>query len=305
MLNKNVNMSHKLLDHYILKKNISILSELNIKNLVSELYKLQVFEWGGDNKNSLDKYLVSHYVKTIQSFDLLNSKFETEINQAVKGYVLNSWYNHWSSILIEHIFKSHSTILPTVGQIKYVDFFINNIPFDLKVTYFPSGYLGLKRKEKGLPVELTYLKSKARELNISFDKKASSSAIYYEIIEKLKDRNTRDSQNVISSLKDENLTLVNDAKENPKDLVKWLYENQGEMRFGSENRLFLILIDIDTTNFSNSWKLKRNIDLLTPTINDYLDKFSDKQISDLEITFNYPGKNKTFHSLADIIFVLK
>ena len=305
MLNKNVDMSHKLLDHYILKKNISILSELNIKNLVSELYKLQVFEWGGDNKNSLDKYLVSHYVKTIQSFDLLNSKFETEINQAVKGYVLNSWYNHWSSILIEHIFKSHSTILPTVGQIKYVDFFINNIPFDLKVTYFPSGYLGLKRKEKGLPVELTYLKSKARELNISFDKMASSSAIYYEIIEKLKDRNTRDSQNVISSLKDENLTLVNDAKENPKDLVKWLYENQGEMRFGSENRLFLILIDIDTTNFSNSWKLKRNIDLLTPTINDYLDKFSDKQISDLEITFNYPGKNKTFHSLADIIFVLK
>jgi len=305
VLNKNVNMSHKLLDHYILKKNISILSELNIKNLVSELYKLQVFEWGGDNKNSLDKYLVSHYVKTIQSFDLLNSKFETEINQAVKGYVLNSWYNHWSSILIEHIFKSHSTILPTVGQIKYVDFFINNIPFDLKVTYFPSGYLGLKRKEKGLPVELTYLKSKARELNISFDKMASSSAIYYEIIEKLKDRNTRDSQNVISSLKDENLTLVNDAKENPKDLVKWLYENQGEMRFGSENRLFLILIDIDTTNFSNSWKLKRNIDLLTPTINDYLDKFSDKQISDLEITFNYPGKNKTFHSLADIIFVLK
>ena len=173
------------------------------------------------------------------------------------------------------------------------------------MTYFPSGYLGLKRKEKGLPVELTYLKSKAKELNIDFDKNASSSTIYYEIVEKLKDRNTRDCQNVISSLKNENLTLVNDAKENPKDLAKWLYENQGEMRFGSENRLFLILIDTNTTNFSNSWKLKRNIDLLTPTINGYLDKFSEKQISDLEITFNYPGKNKTFHSLADIIFVVK
>jgi hypothetical protein len=305
ILNKNVDMSHKLLDHYIIKKNICILSELNINYLVSELYKLQVFEWGGDNKNSLDKYLVSHYVKTIQSFDLLNSKFETEINNAVKGYVLNSWYNHWSSILIEHIFKTHSSILPTVGQIKYVDFFINNIPFDLKVTYFPSGYLGIKRKEKGLPVEITYLKSKAKELNITFDKKASPSCIYYEIIEKLKDRNTEECKNVINSIKDENLNIVNEAKSNPKDLAKWLYENQGEMRFGSENRLFLILIDTDTTNFSNSWKLKRNMDLLTPTINNYLNHFSEKNISDLEIFFNYPGKNKTFHSLAVIIFVIK
>jgi len=305
ILNKNVDISHKLLDHYILKKNISILSELNINYLVSELYKLQVFEWGGDNKNSLDKYLVSHYVKTIQSFDLLNSKFETEINNAVKGYVLNSWYNHWSSILIEHIFKTHSSILPTVGQIKYVDFFINNIPFDLKVTYFPSGYLGIKRKEKGLPVEITYLKSKAKELDITFDKKASPSSIYYEIIEKLKDRNTEECKNVINTIKNENLNIVNEAKSNPKDLAKWLYENQGEMRFGSENRLFLILIDTDTTNFSNSWKLKRNMDLLTPTINNYLNHFSEKNISDLEISFNYPGKNKTFHSLADIIFVIK
>ena len=305
ILSKNVSKSHKILDHYILKKNIAVLSELNMDTLVSELYKLQVFEWGGDNKNSLDKYLISHYVKTIKSYDLLNSKFETEINHAVKGYVLNSWYNHWSSILIEHIFKSHSRVLPTVGQIKYVDFFINNIPYDLKVTYFPAEYLKLKRKEKGLPVELTYLKSKAKEMNIAFDKKASSSSIYYEIIEKMKDKNTKECLDVIKFLKEENLSIVNDAKNNPKDLSKWLYENQGEMRFGSENRLFVVLIDTDTTNFANSWKLKRNIDLLTPTINQFLDNFTEERIKNLNIDFNYPGKAKTFHSLADIIFVIK
>jgi len=305
ILIKDIINSHRILDHYIMKKNISILSELNINTLVSELYKLQVFEWGGDNKNSLDKYLISHYVKNIQSYDLLNSKFKTEINYAVKGYVLNSWYNHWSSILIEHIFKSHSRILPTVGQIKYVDFFINNVPFDLKVTYFPAEYLKLKRKEKGLPVELTYLKSKAKELNITFDKKATPSSIYYEIIEKIKDKNTKECFDVIKTLKEENLLIVNEAKENSKDLSKWLYENQGEMRFGSENRLFLVLIDTDTTNFSNSWKLKRNMDLLTPTINNYLDNFTEERLQKLGIKFNYPGKPKTFHSLADIIFVIK
>ena len=303
ILNKNVDMSHKLLDHYIIKKNISILSELNINYLVSELYKLQVFEWGGDNKNSLDKYLVSYYVKTIQSFDLLNSKFETEINNAVKGYVLNSWYNHWSSILIEHIFKSHKSILPTVGQIKNVDFFINDIPFDLKVTYFPSEYLKLKRKEKNLPVELTYLKSNAKKLNIPYNKDASNSDIYYEITEKLKDNGNSDCLNVINKLKMENIEIIKDTEKNTKTLSKWLYENQGEMRFSSENRLFLVLID--TNDFANSWKLKRNIELLTPIINKFLDDFSKKDIKDLEITFNYLNKPKTFYSLADIIFVIK
>lgn len=45
------------------------------------------FEWGGDYQNSLDKYLVSHYVKTIQSFDELTSKCDKEIKHAVHGYV--------------------------------------------------------------------------------------------------------------------------------------------------------------------------------------------------------------------------
>ncbi|MDR2797616.1 MAG: hypothetical protein LBB80_04670, partial [Treponema sp.] len=238
---------------------------------------------GGDYKNSLDKYLVSHYVKTISSFDLLLSKFDTEINHAVKGYVLNSWYNHWSSILIEHIFKSHQSVLPTVGLIKNVDFFINNIPFDLKVTYFPEEYLKLKRKEKGLPVELTYLKSKAKDLNISFDKTANASEIYYEITEKMKDKGTIDCKNVINTLKNENMEIVKAAQENTKMLSKWLYENQGEMRFGSENRLFLVLIDID--DFSNSWKLKRNIELLTPVINNFLNEFMKKDLKELEISF--------------------
>jgi hypothetical protein len=305
ILLKNVDESHKLLDSYIFSKNKIVLSQLDKDALVSELYKLKTFEWGGDNKNSLDKYLVSHYVKTIKSYDVLNSKFDTEINQAVKGYVLNSWYNHWSSILIEHIFKSHKNVLPTVGQIKNVDFFINNIPFDLKVTYFPAEYLRLKRKEKELPVELTFLKSKAKELNIIFDKNTSPSNIYYEIIEKMKDKNTKECMNVIKTLEFQNLDIVNETKANTKALSKWLYENQGEMRFGSENRLFLVLIDTDTTNFSNSWKLKRNIELLTPVINNFLNDFNEKDLKDFEIEFNYPGKTKTFHSLAEIIFVIK
>ncbi|MDR0874070.1 MAG: hypothetical protein LBN27_11490, partial [Prevotellaceae bacterium] len=280
LLSQDIEKSHKLLDTYIKQVSNEQIAKTNIPQLVSELYKLRNFEWGGDYQNSLDKYLVSRYVKSDNpSYEYLLSKFETEINPAVQGYVLNSWYNYWSSVLIENIFKSHSVVLPTVGQIKSVDFFINDIPFDLKVTYLPAEFIKQKRKEKGFAVELTYLKQKAKEANIAFDNKSKDTAIFYEITEKMKDRNDAFCRQTLQTLKDEKIAILQDAQDNPKLLAKWLYENQGEMRFGSENRLFLVLVDTD--DFNNSWKLKRNIDLLKPTIENYLNNFKSKKLEDL------------------------
>lgn len=304
LLSNNIDKSHELLDSYI--KNIynQQLANVDIQQLVSELYKLKNFEWGGDYQNSLDKYLVSRYIKVQNpSFDNLISKFETEINPAVQGYVLNSWYNYWSSILIENIFKAHSVVLPTVGQIKSVDFFVGDIPFDLKVTYLPAEYIKQKRKEKGFPVELTFLRQKAKEAGIIYDKEAKPNNIFYEITEKMKDRNDDLCKQTLQTLKDEKIEILKEAQTNPKLLAKWLYENQGEMRFGSENRLFLVLVD--TEDFNNSWKLKRNIDLLKPTIVSYLDNFNNKQTEDLRVDFEFKGKPHGFSALADIIFVVK
>lgn len=304
LLTQNIDKAHKLLDEYIKTISNQQIENIDIQQLVSELYKLKNFEWGGDYQNSLDKFLVSRYVKAQNpSFDYLMSKFETEINPAVQGYVLNSWYNYWSSVLIENIFKAHSAVLPTVGQIKSVDFFVGDIPFDLKVTYLPAEYIKQKRKEKGLPVELTFLKQKAKEANVIYDRKAKPNNIFYEIAEKMKDRNDALSKQTLQTLKDEKIKILKDAQVNPKLLAKWLYENQGEMRFGSENRLFLVLVD--TEDFNNSWKLKRNIDLLKPTIVSYLDNFKNKKIEDLRVDFEFKGKPHGFSALADIIFVVK
>jgi hypothetical protein len=304
ILSSDVDKSNQILDDFIKSENKKQVENLNTEELVSELYKLKNFDWGGDYQNSLDKYLVSRYVKVQNpSYENLLSKFETEISVAVQGYVLNSWYNHWSSILIEHIFKSHTEVLPTVGQIKSVDFFINDVPFDLKVTYLPAEYIKTKRKEKGLPVELTYLKKKATEANIVFDKTAKPADIFYEIVEKMKDRNDEFCLEVLKTLKEEKLEILQEVQDDPKILATWLYENQGEMRFGSENRLFLVLVDTD--DFTNSWKLKRNIDLLKPTILSYLDNFKSKKVEDLKIEFEFKGKAKTFTALTDIIFVVK
>lgn len=296
--------SHRSLDNFIQTISQKQIKEIDINQLVSELYKLQHFDWGGDYQNSLDKYLISRYIKVKNpSYDNLQSKLDGEISGAVRGYLFNSWYNYWSSVLLENIFKSHKNVLPTVGQIKSVDFFINDVPFDLKVTYMPAEYIKQQRKEKGWPVELTYLKQKAKEAQISFDKNASTSELFYEITEKMKDKGDEFCIGILSELKKQNTSILKDAQKEPKQLAKWLYEHQGEMRFGAENRIFLVLVDSEDMN--NSWKLKRNISLLKPQIEGYLNDFPKRNIQDLKLEFEYNGKTTKFTTYSDVIFIVK
>jgi hypothetical protein len=296
------------LDAFFKKINKIQLASYDTDKLVSELYKVKDYKWGGDHHNSLDKHLVSKYVKNIQSYSILESKFEKEINDTVRGYVLTSWFNHWSSRLIENIFKSNRLVLPNIGLIKNVDFFIGDIPFDLKVTYLPIGFIKEKRKEKGLKEELSFLKNKAREAKIPFDKNASPAQIYDQIVGRMKDKSKESDKfcrSVLKMLKDERIQILKEAQRNSKLLAKWLYENQGEMRMSSENRLFLVLVDTDEIDFSNSWKLKRNLDALEPKINSYLQKFKKKSIEDLRITFSYKDKPRKFSALTDVLFIVK
>lgn len=86
---------------------------------------------------------------------------------------------------------------------------------------------------------------------------------------------------------------------NKKELIKWLYEEQGERRFDSANRLFLVLIE--KNNLEESWKLKRNLDFLKENVGSYLDKF---KISDnLKIIFDWQDKKYT--SISDALFIIK
>ena len=73
------------------------------------------------------------------------------------------------------------------------------------------------------------------------------------------------------------------------------------MRFGSENRIFIVLIDFD--DFSNAWELKRNFKLIKPKIIDYLNNFKREYFINNKIQFNY--KQKKYKTLSDIIFITK
>jgi len=298
-----VDAAHAQIDAFIRAKHEELHATIDQEKLVSELYHLRSFDWGGDYSNALDKHLVDKYIKVYSEFNTLSHKLETEIPRAVQGYVLCSWYNHWSSILIEDIFKSHPKVLPTVGQIKKVDFFIDGVPFDLKVTYLPSNFIESKRRERGLRPELTELKQRARQANIVFAEHQRSDDTYYEIIEKMKERGDSACQDALSAIKNVRLEILREVQSNPQILIKNLYEEQGELRFDASNRLFLVLVD--TEDFDNSWKLKRNLQALKPQIIKYLDGFSLQELENKKISFRYRNRAQEYTAWSDVIFVVK
>lgn len=287
----------QVLDSFLCSSNHEWYKSMNIDEgkLKEDLYKVMYYTWGGDQNNSLDKHLVSRYVKVISSYDELSSK-QGEIAENAWNYVQTSWYNNWTSYLIESLFKRHGKVVSAVGEIKSVDFFIGNYPVDLKVTYFPNQYLDEKLKEKLGRKELSWLKQKAKNFGIVVDRTLSESQQMYVLQEKLSEQGYGD---ILDHLKDKRKEVVFEAQANTEELMKWLYENQGEMRFGAENRLFVILVDVN--DIGQSWKMKRAFSLIEPKVKRYLDSFDDESLK--EIDFNF--KKRDYKALADVLFVIK
>ena len=60
------------------------------------------------------------------------------------------------------------------------------------------------------------------------------------LTEKLRELERED---IIEHLGNVRREIIETSQIDPTELIVWLYENQGEMRFGAENRLYLILAD--------------------------------------------------------------
>ncbi len=287
----------QILDNFLRDKHNELYNAIgvDVERLKSDLFKIQYYAWGGDQNNSLDKYLVSHYVKNISRYDDLINK-RNDIAANAWNYVQTSWYNNWTSYLIESLFKNHSKVVSAVGEIKSVDFFLQDIPIDLKVTYFPSQYFAAKIQEKLGATEKTWLKRQAKVKGINLCDDLSDSQSIRELQERLR---TIGAVDVLKQWNDYWKSVIEDAVNNKVELIKWLYENQGEMRFGAENRIFLILID--ATDMEASWQMKRAFDAIEPAVNSYLNDFEIKKLQDTQFSF----KGKSYNTLADCIFVVR
>lgn len=267
--------------------------------LIDELYKLQTFDWGGLHQNSLEKTIVDNYVKKIRRYNALCKAIDNELHASLQGYVLCSWYNHWTSIIIEDIFKEQRTVLPAIGLVKKIDFFIDNRPFDLKVTYLPEGFVATSRDSKGLRSELNLLKQTARRLGVHFDSSLAFSKLTQDLWKKLDDHPSVDARKLMAKLKTFRAGIVQTLKRKPDSLLTWFYENQGTRRFDASNRLFLVIID--KTDYHNSWKLKRARPLLVKGIQSSLKRA--KRTVGRATRFRWEGK--TYNTVSDAIFVVK
>lgn len=268
---------------------------VDIDQLKEDLYKVQYYSWGGDQNNSLDKYFVSRYVKIISNFSELQSR-QSEIGEKAWNYVQNSWYNNWTSFIIESLFKRNKRVISAIGEIKSVDFFIDEYPIDLKVTFFPNQFMEQKLRNHLGTSEKSWLKKKCKGLGISCDTKASESQQIYTLTEKLKEIGREDVINELESVRAE---IIDESQKDPDELIKWLYENQGEMRFGAENRIYLILADLK--NSTEAWKMKRAFRLIEPAVEQYIKNFSSDSLKKIQFVF----KNRKYSALSDILFVVK
>jgi len=268
--------------------------------LISQLYQMRVFDWGGLYQNSLEQTIVNNYVKKIRDWEKLNAAIENEIHSSMRGYVQCSWYNHWSSILIEDIFKDHPVVLPAVGLVKRVDFFVHDFPFDLKVTYFPDGYMELLRKRAGLRPELTELKAFCRQANLWFEQNKPIGQLFPELLAKVAEHPSQAARDFMFEFKAIRTRFIQQTLADPTPLKMWLYENQGTRRFDAAPRFFLILVDAE--HLEESWKLKRNKPLLSDAIYTHLNTMTSQGMESLRLEFQW--QNEVYTTYADTLFIV-
>jgi hypothetical protein len=265
--------------------------------LVNQLYRVQEFNWGGLHQNSLEKTIVDNYVKKITDYEALCRCVENELLVSMRGYVVCSWYNHWTSIIIEDIFKDHANVLPAVGLVKKIDFFVRDVPFDLKVTYLPEGYLKEKRQAADLRPELTLLKRASRTHGLPISADLADAALLQDLWAKVADHPSAECRQLIAELVDFRNALVTEIEREPGGLIRWLYENQGDRRFDASNRLFLVLVD--QRNYFDSWKLKRAKPLVEEKIRGYLDGCGNNPGRRIE--FDWEGER--YSTVSDVLVV--
>jgi hypothetical protein len=212
-----------------IKKRQKIISD---KDLKQELQKVREFRWGVV-QGQLDQKIQTEYVRRFTRYDDLINGVKSKLHEDITHYVVATWYNHWTTVLIEDHISQHPKVIPTLKNNFGVDIFFDNQPFDLKITYLPK-----------------------------------------------------------------NFALEHILKK-PKDLIIWLYENQGAQRFGADNRLFVVLAS--KSNLEESWKLKRDFDFVFSEI----DKFFDRSFVSTKDEIIFSFKKKTYTTISKMLLITK
>ena len=132
-------------------EDLKLFRDINFEELKSSLSKIAMEgdeywnAWKSVYRDNIRQHIQHHFVRTlsIQSYRELLEKIDKELDPVVKGYTIISWFNQWSSAIIEQFILSHPKVIPTARRIDKVDFFFLDLPIDLKISFVPSEYTTL------------------------------------------------------------------------------------------------------------------------------------------------------------------
>lgn len=137
------NPNEKVIDEFIKQKYSERVQMRRIlisdEDLKKELLKVETFSWGVV-QGQLDQKIQAEYVRKIVRYEDLLRSVEAKLHSDVTNYVICTWFNHWTTVLIEEHISTHPKVVPTLKNKKGIDIFFDGQPFDLKVTYLPREY---------------------------------------------------------------------------------------------------------------------------------------------------------------------
>ena len=136
-------INEKIVDKFIKQKFAEDIQRREVMisddDLKEELMKVKNFHWGVV-QGQLDQKIQTEYVRRFVRYDDLLNSVKAQLHEDVTNYVICTWFNHWTTVLIEEHISTHSKVVPTLKNIKGIDIFFDGQPFDLKVTYLPRDY---------------------------------------------------------------------------------------------------------------------------------------------------------------------
>lgn len=136
-------LEHATIDRFIKEKYGAVLGErrslVSDTALKAELDKVSNFSWGMV-QGGLDQKIQRDYVRQYYKYDELLQAVKSQLQGEVESYVVCTWYNHWTTVLIEDHIAEHQNVIPTLKKVKGVDLFFRGQPFDLKTTMLPKGF---------------------------------------------------------------------------------------------------------------------------------------------------------------------
>ncbi len=136
-------IDHNIIDKFIKQKYMErIKYRRNIisdDDLIRELMKVKTFSWGAV-QGQLDQKIQNEYVRKIVRYEDLLISIKSRLHNDITNYVICTWFNHWTTVLIEDHISLHNKVTPTIKNVKGIDIFFDGQPFDLKITYLPREY---------------------------------------------------------------------------------------------------------------------------------------------------------------------